>query len=188
LVRLRQLVVRRRAIAEPRQLADSLEGAPGLETRQKISLAILQAELRSRAGEHAPARRHLSIALRQAEAENLLGVLMEEGQFLERLLPQFIETPGPSHVRLVPFAQRVLRLFKGLPATPLHAKSLTGISRQEHRVLSYVADGSTNKQIARALKVSESAVKFHLRNLFRKLKVTSRGALREAAERRGIVT
>jgi DNA-binding NarL/FixJ family response regulator len=55
-------------------------------------------------------------------------------------------------------------------------------------VLSYVADGSTNKQIARALKLSESAVKFHLRNLFRKLTVTSRGALRDAAEQRGIVT
>jgi DNA-binding CsgD family transcriptional regulator len=188
LVRLRQLAVRHRDIAASRQLADALEGAPGLETRQKISLAILQAELRSRAGEHAPARRHLSIALRHAEADNLLGVLMEEGQFLERLLPLFIETPGPGNVRLVPFAQRVLRLLNALPAAPLHAKSLTGVSRQEHRVLSYVADGSTNKQIARALKLSESAVKFHLRNLFRKLKVTSRGALRDAAEQRGIVT
>jgi DNA-binding CsgD family transcriptional regulator len=188
LVRLRQLAVRHRNVAEARRLADILEGGPDLQTRQKISLAILQAELRSRSGEHAPARRYLSIALRHAEADNLLGVLMEEGQFLERLLPLFIETPGPGNVRLVPFAQRVLRLLKGLPAAPLHAQSLTGISRQEHRVLSYVADGSTNKQIARALKVSESTVKFHLRNVFRKLKVTSRGALREAAEQRGIVT
>jgi DNA-binding CsgD family transcriptional regulator len=188
LVRLRQLVVRHRDAAGSRQLADALEGAPGLESRHKISLAILQAELRSRAGEHAPARRHLSVALRHAEADNLRGVLIEEGQFLERLLPLFIETPGPSNVRLVPFAQRVLRLLNALPAAPLRAKSLSGISRQEHRVLSYVADGSTNKQIARALKLSESAVKFHLRNLFRKLNVTSRGALRDAAEQRGIVT
>ena len=55
-------------------------------------------------------------------------------------------------------------------------------------MLSYVADGYTNKQIARALGCSESVIKFHLRNLFRKLKVSSRTALVEAVERRGIRT
>jgi len=55
-------------------------------------------------------------------------------------------------------------------------------------VLSYLADGSTNKEIARALRLSESAVKFHLRNLFRKLKVSSRAALLESARQRGIMT
>ena len=63
-----------------------------------------------------------------------------------------------------------------------------GLSRQEHRVLSYVADGYSNKQTARALALSESTVKFHLRNLFKKLAVGSRAALGEAARARGIVT
>jgi DNA-binding CsgD family transcriptional regulator len=62
------------------------------------------------------------------------------------------------------------------------------LSRQEHRVLAYVADGYSNKQTARSLGLSESTVKFHLRNLFRKLTVDSRAALGEAARSRGIVT
>jgi DNA-binding NarL/FixJ family response regulator len=113
---------------------------------------------------------------------------VEDGQFLERLLPIFIADPGPGNARLAAFAQRVVRLLHQLPAAPLHAKTLAGVSRQEHRVLSYLADGATNKEIARSLRLSESAVKFHLRNLFRKLKVGSRAALLDAAQQRGILT
>ena len=75
-----------------------------------------------------------------------------------------------------------------LPTAPLNSQALAGVSRQEHRVLSYVAEGYNNKQIGRALGLSESTVKFHLRNLFRKLKVSSRTALCDAVERRGIRT
>jgi len=86
------------------------------------------------------------------------------------------------------YAQRVARLLRTLPSAPMYSKALAGVTRQEHRVLSYLADGYTNKQIARALTLSESAIKFHLRNLFRKLKVSSRTALCEAVARRGIRT
>ncbi len=78
--------------------------------------------------------------------------------------------------------------MKDLPAAPLRSKDLAGLSRQEHRVLSYIADGYSNKQAARALALSESTVKFHLRSLFKKLAVRSRAALGDAARARGIVT
>jgi len=188
LIRLRQQVVQERIVDRPLQTANAMASMPGLESRQKISIAILQAELRYRAKDHGLARRHLSVALRHAEAEHLLGVLVEDGQFLERLLPVFIAEPGPGNARVAAFAQRVVRLLHTLPAAPMHAKSLAGVSRQEHRVLSYLADGSTNKEIARALRLSESAVKFHLRNLFRKFKVSSRAAVLESARQRGIMT
>jgi DNA-binding NarL/FixJ family response regulator len=114
--------------------------------------------------------------------------LVEDGEFLERLLPLFVAQPGPGNARLAGFAQRLARLLRTLPSAPMYSKALAGVTRQEHRVLSYVADGYTNKQIARALTLSESAIKFHLRNLFRKLKVGSRTALCEAVARRGIRT
>lgn len=188
LIRLRQQIVQQRPLDATLQLANSLASLPGLEARHKISVNILKAYLRYRRAEHGPARRHLSVALRNAESENLLGVLVEDGEFLERLLPIFIAEPGPGNARLAIFAQRVIRLLHKLPSAPLHSKALAGVSRQEHRVLSYLIDGYTNKQIARALTLSESAVKFHLRNLFRKLRVKSRAALCEAARQRGIMT
>jgi hypothetical protein len=99
LIRLRQQIVQQRTMDGALQTANALASAPGLESRQKISIAILQAELRDRAKDHGLARRHLSAALRHAEAENLLGVLVEDGQFLERLLPIFIADPGPGNAR-----------------------------------------------------------------------------------------
>ena len=188
LIRLRQQIVQQRSVDTALKFAAELAALPALEARHKIALAILQAFLRHRLAQHGPARRHLSVALRHAEAENLLGVLVEDGEFLERLLPLFIAKPGPGNARLAAFAQRIARLLQKLPSAPMYSKALAGVTRGEHRVLSYVADGYTNKQIARALGCSESVIKFHLRNLFRKLKVASRTALRDAVERRGIRT
>jgi ATP/maltotriose-dependent transcriptional regulator MalT len=188
LVRLRQQIVQKRPVPAALKFAASLAGLPALEARQAIALSIMQAYLRQRQAEQGAARRQLAVALRKAEADNLLGVLIEYGEFLERLLPLVVDKPGPGNAGLAAFAQRVARHLRTLPSTPLYSKALAGVTRQEHRVLSYVTDGYTNKQIARALTLSESAVKFHLRNLFRKFKATSRGALREALARRNIRT
>ncbi len=65
-----------------------------------------------------------------------MAVLLEDGEFLERLLPGFIAAPGPGNARLAQLAARVLRPLKSLPTAPLNSKALAGVSRQEHRVLS----------------------------------------------------
>jgi DNA-binding NarL/FixJ family response regulator len=48
------------------------------------------------------------------------------------------------------------------------------LTDREEEVLGLLANGSSNAQIALLLKLSESTVKFHLRNLFSKLGVTNR--------------
>jgi DNA-binding NarL/FixJ family response regulator len=48
------------------------------------------------------------------------------------------------------------------------------LSERETAVLEAVARGLSNKEIGRELWISEQTVKFHLRNLYRKLGVTSR--------------
>jgi DNA-binding NarL/FixJ family response regulator len=58
-----------------------------------------------------------------------------------------------------------------------------GLSAKEVAVLAELCHGHTNKQIAASLWLSEQTVKFHLRNVYRKLGINSRTeALRYAFE------
>lgn len=48
------------------------------------------------------------------------------------------------------------------------------LTEQERRVVAELARGHSNRQIARALGLSEHTIKFHLKNVFNKLGVRSR--------------
>jgi DNA-binding NarL/FixJ family response regulator len=67
---------------------------------------------------------------------------------------------------------------------PPSAAAAAGLSEQETRVLAELARGRSNRQIAEALWLSEQTIKFHLRNVYRKLGVANRTeALRLSLER-----
>ena len=66
-------------------------------------------------------------------------------------------------------------VFPYIDVRTLYDNPLTTLTRRELEVLSDLASGRTNKQIARDLGVSLNTVKFHVRNLFQKLGVNSRG-------------
>jgi DNA-binding NarL/FixJ family response regulator len=63
----------------------------------------------------------------------------------------------------------------------------TALSERESAVLKAVARGLSNREIGRQLWISEQTVKFHLRNLYRKLGVSSRTEAARYAYRTGIV-
>jgi DNA-binding NarL/FixJ family response regulator len=62
------------------------------------------------------------------------------------------------------------------------------LSDREIDVLTAVAAGKSNKQVARELSVSEDTVKGHLKTIFSKLGVTDRTQAVMLAMRRGIIT
>jgi DNA-binding NarL/FixJ family response regulator len=61
------------------------------------------------------------------------------------------------------------------------------LSERETVVLEAVSRGLSNREIARELWISEQTVKFHLRNLYRKLGVSSRTEAARYAYRSGLV-
>ncbi|WP_405817710.1 response regulator transcription factor [Streptomyces sp. NBC_01390] len=62
-----------------------------------------------------------------------------------------------------------------------------GLSGRELEVLSAVARGQSNKQIARTLRLSEATVKTHLLHIYAKLDVTDRTSAVTAALGRGVI-
>jgi DNA-binding NarL/FixJ family response regulator len=82
-------------------------------------------------------------------------------------------------------AQRLVQsLARRGPVDPAARYRLT---RREREVLLHVADGSSNRQIADALVITEQAVKNHVGNVLRKLDAPNRTAAAAIARREGLV-
>jgi DNA-binding NarL/FixJ family response regulator len=70
----------------------------------------------------------------------------------------------------------------------LHTPPPEALSAREHEVLTLVAGGATNREIARVLNVTEATVKTYLTRVFAKLDVGDRTAAVTAALARGLIT
>lgn len=60
------------------------------------------------------------------------------------------------------------------------------LTRREREILALVAEGHSNRELARMLWVTEQTVKFHLSNIYRKLDVANRTEAGAWAHRRGL--
>ena len=81
---------------------------------------------------------------------------------------------------------------KGSPAPPAAAGPDGGnghvaLTKRERQILALVAEGHSNRQLARMLWLTEQTVKFHLSNIYRKLDVGNRTEASHWAHRNGLV-
>ena len=78
-----------------------------------------------------------------------------------------------------------------IPATLIEKLAMDlgqdGLTARELDVMGLLARGDSNQEIGRGLQISETTVKAHLRNIFRKLGVLSRTEAVSAATRRGLL-
>ena len=61
------------------------------------------------------------------------------------------------------------------------------LSRREAQVLEYLAHGRSNKEIGRALYISEGTVKHHVKSILSKLDAIGRTEASMIAARRGLI-
>ena len=66
-------------------------------------------------------------------------------------------------------------VFPYLDVSRINANPLSALTKRELEILSSLAAGRTNKEIAARKGVSTNTVKYHIRNLFEKLSVSNRG-------------
>lgn len=73
-----------------------------------------------------------------------------------------------------------------LPKTKELDTLLNSLSMREREILTLIAQGESNKLIARKLDIAETTVKVHVQHIFRKLNLTSRVQVAVYASTRGI--
>ncbi|WP_018603503.1 response regulator transcription factor family protein [Mycobacterium sp. 155] len=120
------------------------------------------------------------------DGENLLinvrddgrGMLAADSPSIGRLDRQVQALAGQLRIEIMPRwgADAFVTLPLDLPARPAAAGDIAGwdLAPRELEVLQHLVAGQRNRTIAMTLGISENTVKFHVRNLFRKLGVGSR--------------
>lgn len=82
---------------------------------------------------------------------------------------------------------RIMTELSRVPATGISKKNiLKNLSSREMDILSHLVNGSTNREIAINLFISENTVKHHIRNILQKLEVKNRREIIELAREHGI--
>lgn len=86
-------------------------------------------------------------------------------------------------------AGRILSEVASAPEPPAGAprQGLAALTAREREVLNLVGKGLTNREIARALYITENTVKIHLRNILEKLHLQNRVQAATYAQREGLI-
>lgn len=123
---------------------------------------------------------HLEDALAFIAAQNCVRMLLDVGPIIRPLLQQRLRQQRQSDYvdTISDFLQPVLAISLSNPQPLRHDLTL-----REQEILKILCDGRSNKEIARALDLSENTVKFHLKHIYRKLDVETRTAAVSTAQR-----
>jgi LuxR family transcriptional regulator, maltose regulon positive regulatory protein len=125
----------------------------------------------------------LERALSLAEPEAYVRVFVDEGRPMAALLSEVLKARrrggrGTKQLASHDYVGRLLAVFEP-PAPTQHAQA-TGqllpehLTRREREVLSLLADGLSNQEIASRLFIAPSTVKWYVHSILRKLAVDSR--------------
>ena len=86
-------------------------------------------------------------------------------------------------------AEHVLRQFQEIVSMGKPMETITApLTHRETQILSYIADGNSNKQIANILNISEQTIKNHVSSILRKLNANDRAHAAVLAIRHGWIS
>jgi ATP/maltotriose-dependent transcriptional regulator MalT len=177
------------AIAILQQLQHEAEA---MQHRQfLIGVAIRLSAVQLSAGKVAEAVSRFRRVLTACAAAGLYQTVLDEGPIISNLL-QTARDSGNIKTDLIPYADRLDAGLQRAGQDRLTPNSgapiLTALSRRETVILKLIAQGLSNKEIARSLDIGPETVKSHLKSVFTKLGVERRAQAVSRAQTLGLVT
>ncbi|MBL8471140.1 MAG: hypothetical protein KF778_15100 [Rhodocyclaceae bacterium] len=160
-------------------LADLQAG--GMHYHAARTAALLAVAL-EQAGRRDEALGLLATSLAYGQENGLLRCYVDEGEVMLHLLVTLAEAgramPGVDawYVDELLAAARAAAMPAQVPGRVAAAENFSSakLSAREVEILDYIARGLSNKEIARMLRVAPETVKWHLKNVYEKLNVSSR--------------
>lgn len=115
-------------------------------------------------------------AIELAQPEGFRRLFVDGGMPMMELLREVARRIGPASLPAVTVDHLtdLLAGFGDLRRSSEKARLMLLLTNREQQILRELARGSSNKVIGRGLALSENAIKFHLKNIYRKLGVVSR--------------
>ncbi|MCP5419950.1 MAG: AAA family ATPase [Gammaproteobacteria bacterium] len=143
---------------------------------------ILYAAALDHCGEREAALRELGSVLRYGQKYGLIRSFIDEGESVRQLIEVLYAKPQQCPEVANWYLEDLLKQFERCrsvnlsvqPAAGTAVESLQSLSKREVDILGCLAQGLSNKEIARKLKLSPETIKWHLKNVYMKLGVTSR--------------
>lgn len=156
----------------------------------KTVCRLLAATTLSVAGRTDEASVELHDALRLGHRLGLTRTFVDEGEPLYQQM-QKMQTEGTFDESIGAYAQHVLNSFEGTRRTATTAdvstEGKTALTPREMEMVGLIAAGMSNKRIAQTLNIRLETVKWNLKNVFVKLKVSSRYDATIRARRLGLI-
>lgn len=153
---------------------------PGRINRQ-IKLHLLDAQLQQARGARPAALLSLRAALRLAAPGGFVRCFLDEGEEVTQLLRESEREIAPAE------RDFVRRLLGASGAAAVPATTLDALTERERQILVFLANGVSNREMATRIFVSENTVKFHLKNIYSKLAVSTRLQAVVAARQIGLI-
>jgi len=166
--------------------------AEAMQHRQLlICIAIRLSAVQFTTGKVAEAVGRFRRVLAACAAAGLYQTILDEGPLISNLL-QTTRESGNVKTDLIPYANRIeaglQRMGQDRLTPNFGAPVLTALSRRETGILKLIAEGLSNKEIARSLDIGPETVKSHLKSIFTKLCVEKRAQAVSRAQTLGLVT
>lgn len=111
--------------------------------------------------------------LQLAQRSGALRSILDEGDELVGMLPRFLISKE-CDVALGDFVRRLLTDSRASASDGSALRLSKALTQRETDIVQRVAQGQSNKEIARAMNISAETVKTHLKNIFEKLGVQQR--------------
>jgi len=123
--------------------------------------------------------------LDRARGEGFRRLFIDEGPQMAELLRDTARRKSATNVSssTLDYVAELLASFGELTRSDERTRLLGALTPREREILRELSRGVANKVIARSLDLNENAVKFHLKNIYRKLGVVSRAMAVTVAEK-----